>query len=372
MHGTFLKSLKLLAKAKERANTSSGTAGFERQMTAASRGRGVSWNGPQRTNFKGQPVEGQRGRPMKRSQPSRPIEDKCCYECGILGHLSYDCPKRQVQGKFTNVTRSNQPSYDEPGEGSSDESNVGEFSERGYEKDEYEVDVQAFMARGQGERQERVEAREARRRREEETASAQPSAPVRPSVERAAQPRQARRKPVLEAQWQKYVRESWTIPIGMLAGRSRREVYGQAMLALRDALGRQQTRAQMGYLGPYRLKKALIDLGSTRMLVSEEFINKHSIPMQRGSIPVQVGTNEIALEEEQGESEFPRDEDWATTSSGSTHTNDYTWMERTNDRSSGEDSVSSGGSAHSAKYTEEGEVSRTGPMLRGNIPALHA
>ena len=90
-----------------------------------------------------------------------------------------------------------------------------------------------------------------------------------------------------------------------------------------------------------------------------------------GCIPVQIETNEIALEAEQGESELPRDEDWATTSSGSTHTSDYTWTERTDDRSSGEDSVSSGGSAHSAKYTEEGEVSRTGPMLRGNIPALH-
>ena len=38
-----------------------------------------------------------------------------------------------------------------------------------------------------------------------------------------------------------------------------------------------------GYLGPYRLKKALIDPGSTRTLVSEEFVNKHSIPMQMGS-----------------------------------------------------------------------------------------
>ena len=362
--------------------------------------------------------------------------------------------------------RSNQPYYDEPGEGSSDESDVEELSERGYEKDEYEVEVQAFMARGQGERQERVEAWEARRRREEETALAQPSAPVRPSVERVAQPRQARRKPVLEAQWQKYVRESWTIPIGMLAGRSRREVYGQAMLALRGALGRQQTRAQMatetgaigGYLGPYHLKKALIDPGSTRALVSEEFVNKHSIPMLMGShirielangqievpigeliepqrieiagismtldllvvqsrgvydlllgrnwlrvlkgsgdygarttyhisgngrtillrntrdgcIPVQIETDEIALKAEQNESELLRDEGRATTLSGSTHTSDYTWTERTSDRSSREDSVSSGGSAYSAKYTEEGEESRTEPMLRGNIPALHA
>ena len=91
-----------------------------------------------------------------------------------------------------------------------------------------------------------------------------------------------------------------------------------------------------------------------------------------GCIPVQIETNEIALEAEQGESKLPGDEDWATTSSGSTHTSDYTWTERTDDRSSGEDSVPSGGSAYSAKYTEEGEVSRTGPMLRGNIPTLHA
>ena len=461
-----LAELQLLAKAKERGNAPSGKAGFERPMATASRGRGGSWNGPQRTSFRSQPMEGQRGRPMRRSRPGRPIEDRRCYECGMLGHLSYDCPKRQVQGKFANVMRSDHPSYDEPGEGSSDDSDVEELSEGGYEKDDYEVEVQAFMARGQGERQERAEAREARRRREEGAAPAQPSAPVRPTVERAAQPRQARRKPVLEAQWQKYVRESWTIPIGMLAGRSRREVYGQAMLALRDALGRQQTRAQMatetgavgGYLGPYRLKKALIDPGSTRTLVSEEFVNRHSIPMQKGSririelangqieipvgellelqkieiagisatldlpvvrsrgvydlllgrnwlrvlggsgdygarttyrisgngrtvvlrntrdgcIPVQIETNEVALEAEQGESELPRDENWATTSSGSTHTSDYTWTEGADDRSSGEDSVSSGGSAYSAKYIEEGEVSRTGPMLHGNIPTLHA
>ena len=242
---------------------------------------------------------------MRRSQPNRPVEDKRCYECGVLGHLSYDCPKRQVQGKFANVTRSSQPSYDERGEGSSGESDVEELSERGYEEDEYEVEVQAFMARGQGEWQERAEAREARRRREEGATLAQPSALVRPPVERAAQPRQARRRPVLEAQWQKYVRESWTIPIGMLVGRSRREVYGQPMLALRDALGRQQARAQMatetgavgGYLGPYRLKKALIDPGSMQTLVSEEFVNKHSIPMQMRS--------HIRIELENGQIEVP-------------------------------------------------------------------
>ena len=82
------------SKAKERGNASSGNAGFERQIAAASRGQGGSWNGPQRTSFKGQPVEGQRGGPMRRSRPRRPIEDRRCYECGgVLGHVSYHCPK---------------------------------------------------------------------------------------------------------------------------------------------------------------------------------------------------------------------------------------------------------------------------------------
>ena len=51
-----------------------------------------------------------------------------------------------------------------------------------------------------------------------------------------------------------------------------------------------------GYLGPYRLKKALIDLGSTRMLVSEEFVNKHSIPMRRGShIRIELANGQIEV-----------------------------------------------------------------------------
>ena len=91
-----------------------------------------------------------------------------------------------------------------------------------------------------------------------------------------------------------------------------------------------------------------------------------------GCILVQIETDEIALEAEQGESEIPRDENWAATSSGSTHTSDYTWTEEHDDCSSGEDSISSEGSAYSAKYTEGSEVSRMGPMLRGSIPALHA
>ena len=83
-----------------------------------------------------------------------------------------------------------------------------------------------------------------------------------------------------------------------------------------------------------------------------------------GCIPIRIETDEITLKAEQDESELPKAEDWATTSSGSTHTSDYTWTERTDERSSGEDSVSSGGSAYSAaKYTEEEDESVTGPEL---------
>ena len=57
-----------------------------------------------------------------------------------------------------------------------------------------------------------------------------------------------------------------------------------------------ETRAIRGYLGPYRLKKALIDPGSMRMLVSEEFVNKHSIPMQMGShIRIELANGQIEI-----------------------------------------------------------------------------
>ena len=57
-----------------------------------------------------------------------------------------------------------------------------------------------------------------------------------------------------------------------------------------------ETGAIGGYLGPYRLKKALIDPGSTRTLVSEEFVNKHSIPMQKGShIRIELANGQIEI-----------------------------------------------------------------------------
>ena len=51
-----------------------------------------------------------------------------------------------------------------------------------------------------------------------------------------------------------------------------------------------------GYLGPYRLRRALIDPRSTRTLVSEDFVNKHSIPMQVGSpIRIELANGQIEV-----------------------------------------------------------------------------
>ena len=50
------------------------------------------------------------------------------------------------------------------------------------------------------------------------------------------------------------------------------------------------------YLGPFHLKKALIDPGSTRKLVSGEFVNRHSIPMRMGSrIRIELANGQIEI-----------------------------------------------------------------------------
>ena len=212
-----------------------------------------------------------------------------------------------------------------------------------------------------------------------------------------------------------------------------------------------------GYLGPFRLKKALIDPGSTRTLVSEDFVNKYSIPMRTGSririelangqieipvgeliepqkidiagivttlnlpvvqsrgaydillgrnwlravggsadyaerttyriygngravtlrntnegcVPMRIQSDEAVPKLEHEDSRFPENDDWATTSSGSTHTSDYTWTERTESRDDEEDFTSSEGSAQTGEYTEEDDISVGGLMLEKNIPTWH-
>ena len=221
---------------------------------------------------------------------------KTKYSSKLLAPFQKPVPRTCLLGI---IARSNPTSWKEAENPSSDECDKENFSAEDYEK--YEYEIQAFMAGGR-EWQEMPGARAAQRR-EEEGVLVQPSASVRSSAERAAPPRQVKRKPILEAQWQKYVHENWTILIGMFAGKSWRKVYGQAMLALHDALGR-RTRAQMameivqvgGYLGPFCLKKELIDPKSTRTLVSEDFVNSYLIPMRTSScIYIELANGQIEI-----------------------------------------------------------------------------
>ena len=94
--------------AKERKDVPSKKTEFERRTVTVPRGQRGTWNTPQRSNFRSQPTEGQRGRSMWRPRSYRPIEARRCYECGKPGHLSYNYPNLQVQGKFANVAKDNQ------------------------------------------------------------------------------------------------------------------------------------------------------------------------------------------------------------------------------------------------------------------------
>ena len=72
-------------------------------------------------------------------------------------------------------------------------------------------------------------------------------------------------------------------------------------------------------------------------------------------MPIQ--SDEAVLKSGHEDSRFPENDDWATTSSGSTHTSDYTWTERTESRDDEEDFTSSEGSAQTGECTEEDDIS---------------
>ena len=100
--------------------------------------------------------------------------------------------------------------------------------------------------------------------------------------------------------------------------------------------------------------------------------NRRTVTLRGGCIAIQIDIDEIALKAEQDDSRRPENDDWATTSSGSTHTSDYTWTERTDDCGSEGDLTSSEGSAYLTEYTEEDNISVPGSMTEEDIPAWHA
>ena len=70
-----------------------------------------------------------------------------------------------------------------------------------------------------------------------------------------------------------------------------------------------------------------------------------------------IQSDEAIPKLEHEDSRFSGNDDWATASSGSTHTSDYTWRERTESRNDEEDFTSSEGSAQTGEYTEEDDIS---------------
>ena len=72
---------------------------------------------------------------------------------------------------------------------------------------------------------------------------------------------------------------------------------------------------------------------------------------------MRIQSDEAVPKLEHEDSRYRKNDDWATTSSGSTHTSDYTWTERTESRDDEEDFSSSEGSAQTGEYTEEDDIS---------------
>ena len=106
-----------------------------------------------------------------------------------------------------------------------------------------------------------------------------------------------RTQPVLEAAWLKLVEEEWKIPNGMFKGKSRREVYTQVALAVREVFGRKRSQAQTsmmalavtenrpqfgGYLDGKPIFNVIIDPGSTRSLLAQDFADQSRISYWRG------------------------------------------------------------------------------------------
>ena len=97
----------------------------------------------------------------------------------------------------------------------------------------------------------------------------------------------------LEPAWHDYIRRHWTLPIGMMAGRSRREVCQRSILARRDALGRQMspkvgtmligmTDRSGGTLSGNQVIKVIIDPGAMRTLLDHQTAVRNDIGYRWG------------------------------------------------------------------------------------------
>lgn len=99
---------------------------------------------------------------------------------------------------------------------------------------------------------------------------------------------------LLEPAWREYIRRHWTLLIGMMARRSRREVCQQSILEIHDALGRQMntkvgamlvgmTDRSSGTLSGHRVIKMIIDPGATRTSLDQQTAIGNDIAYRPGS-----------------------------------------------------------------------------------------
>ena len=105
----------------------------------------------------------------------------------------------------------------------------------------------------------------------------------------------AQRKPVVTEEWRRHVAENWSLPLQLLKGRSRREVYQQLLLAVRELIG-SQTRAMRcakpseqflcGKVNGKVVKEIILDLRNTHAVGRP---SAHKVPGWRPKAPKHVG-----------------------------------------------------------------------------------
>ena len=204
-----------------------------------------------------------------------------CYNCGGAEHFAWSCPKPPRE----HARMAPEIQFQE------------ELEEFDSDDDNYDKDILddlltrrgrycCFIATGTRAPKKKAEATKIPQR---DTATTSNPRAI------AAKPGRKRDPVALEREWKHHVREHWAVPIGLLARRSRREVYTQIVLAVRDAVGRQQKPTNTmvasvqemprygSTLAGKIISHVIIDPRLTQSLLDMDFALDNGIPYREGS-----------------------------------------------------------------------------------------